>query len=523
MIHIAKWKITIILAILLAGLIFALPNFVSTDADGKLPSWVPGPRVNLGLDLQGGAHLLYEVAVDDVIKEQLNSVVDAVRTELRKRKIGYTDLGVEGTAVRFTLTDPADTDTVRTVLRDEIAQGMELDIGSAGDISVGFSSQALAERKLRAVEQSIEVVRRRIDELGTREPTIQRSGTDRILVQLPGVKDPAEVKRIIGTTAKMTFRFVDDNASLDPSKLPPTDELLPGDEADAAGGGQRMYPVQKRVMVSGENLTSAQPTLQNGQWVVSFGFDSIGAKRFGDATKTGVGKRFAIVLDNKVISAPVIRSEILGGQGVIEGGFTSQSASDLALLLRAGALPAPMKVLEERTVGAGLGADSIAAGKLASILALVLIVVSMVVLYGLFGLFAVCALIFNGVLLLAALSLLQATLTLPGIAGIVLTLGMAVDANVLIFERIREEIREGRGPVTAMEAGYRGAMATIIDTHVTTLISGIILIQFGTGPVKGFAVALSIGIIISIFTAVWVTRLFTVLWFERVRPKVLPI
>jgi len=304
--------------------------------------------------------------------------------------------------------------------------------------------------------------------------------------------------------------------------LPPGDELLPSAE-DPNKGAPREYVVQKRVMVSGETLVDAQPSFRDGLPVVTFKFDSIGAKRFGDATRDNVNKPFAIVLDNKVISAPNIREPILGGSGEISGNFTTQSAQDLALLLRAGALPAPLTVLEERTVGADLGADSIAAGKLASVVGLVLIVIAMVLLYGLFGLFANVALVFNAILLIGCLSIFSATLTLPGIAGIVLTLGMAVDANVLVYERIREELRSGRSPVTAIDYGYAEAMRTIIDSHVTMIISSVLLFVFGTGTIKGFGLTLSIGIAISLFTAVMVTRMITVLWFRRTRPKVLVI
>ncbi|HWU00192.1 MAG TPA: protein translocase subunit SecD, partial [Terriglobales bacterium] len=325
-------------------------------------------------------------------------------------------------------------------------------------------------------------------------------------------------KDLIGKTAKMTFRLVDEAAAAS-GQIPPTSEIVEG----SPGSREEKLPLQKRVMVSGENLTGAQQTFQDGAPVVSFNFDTIGAKRFGDATSQNIGKRFAIVLDNKIISAPVIRSAIMGGSGIISGNFTSQSAQDLAVLLRAGALPAPLTVLEERTVGADLGADSIAAGKIACGLAVLLIVVAMVVLYGLFGIFANIALVLNAVLLIAILSLLGATLTFPGIAGLVLTLGMAVDANVLILERVREEMRNGRSPVKAMETGYREAQGTIFDANITHLIATAFLFEFGSGPIKGFAVTLIIGIVTSIFTSIWVTRLMTSVWLRRARPKALPL
>ncbi|MGF1609256.1 MAG: protein translocase subunit SecD [Kiloniellales bacterium] len=364
-------------------------------------------------------------------------------------------------------------------------------------------------------------MRRRIDETGTREPSIQRQGDTRILVQLPGVRDPERIKELLGKTAKLTFRFVEEDV-LPGGPIPAGAELLPLAPGEASRGESELV-IRKRVMVSGDTLVDAQATFQDNQPVVSFRFDTVGAKRFGDATRDNVGRRFAIVLDDQVISAPVIREPILGGSGVISGSFTVQQVQDLALLLRAGALPAPLTIMEERTVGPGLGADSIEAGRIASILGLVFVVVFMAATYGLFGLLANVALLVNLVLLVAALSALQATLTLPGIAGIVLTIGMAVDANVLIFERIREEVRNGRGPVSAIDAGYRRALTTIIDSNLTTLIAAVLLFQFGTGPVKGFAVTLTIGLVTSMFTAIMLTRLLVVTWLRQKRPQALPI
>ncbi|MFZ5791838.1 MAG: protein translocase subunit SecD [Pseudomonadota bacterium] len=525
MLRFQKWKIGLIVAVLLVGALSAMPNLFSRQALDALPSWFPKTRVILGLDLQGGSHLLLEVGVKTVIQDELNSVVDAVRASLRKANIGYSDLGVQGNSVVLKLRDTAQIDEARKLLKDA-ALGLDLSIADDGTATLSMSDQMILDRERKAVEQSIEIVRRRIDETGTREPTIQRQGEDRILVQLPGVKDPEHIKELIGRTAKMTFRFVDTSISPEQAKagnMPPTDELLPDAKTGPDGQPIAYYVVQKRVMVSGENLVDAQATFQDAQPVVSFRFDSLGAKRFGDATKDNIGKLFAIVLDGKVISAPVIRDAILTGSGIISGNFTTQSANDLAILLRAGALPAPLTVIEERTVGADLGADSIAAGKIASLIGLALIVVAMLLLYGLFGLFANIALLCNAILLMGALSLLEATLTLPGIAGIALTLGMAVDANVLIFERIREEVRAGRGPMSAIDAGYREAMNTIIDANLTTLISTLILFQFGSGPVRGFAVTLSIGIVTSVFTAVMVTRLVTVLWLRTRRQRSAPL
>jgi preprotein translocase subunit SecD len=526
MLHFPPWKIWSIVAVLVLGALFAAPNLLTREQADHLPSWLPHQRITLGLDLQGGSHLLFEVGVNALVKERLTAVVDSIRVELRKANIGYTSLGIDGESAVVKLRDPGSADAAQPLLR-KLAQDnhMMLDLSGDGVARFSYSSDELKALKAHAVEQSIEIVRRRIDQFGTQEPTIQREGEDRILVQLPGVKEPERVKKLIGETAKMTFRLVDVAVSPQAARagqLPPGDELLPSAE-DPNKGAPREYVVQKRVMVSGETLVDAQPSFRDGLPVVTFKFDSIGAKRFGDATRDNVNKPFAIVLDNKVISAPNIREPILGGSGEISGNFTTQSAQDLALLLRAGALPAPLTVLEERTVGADLGADSIAAGKLASVVGLVLIVVAMVLLYGLFGLFANVALVFNAILLIGCLSIFGATLTLPGIAGIVLTLGMAVDANVLVYERIREELRSGRSPVTAIDYGYAEAMRTIIDSHVTTMISSLLLFVFGTGTIKGFGLTLSIGIAISLFTAVMVTRMITVLWFRRTRPKVLVI
>jgi len=373
------------------------------------------------------------------------------------------------------------------------------------------------------VGQSIEVVRRRIDEMGTREPTIERQGEDRILVQVPGLQDPDRLKDILGKTAKMTFQLVDESASLDQAMkgiVPIGSEMLL-QEPQKPGAQPIPIVVEKRVMVAGDRLTDARANFnqQTGEPVVTFRFDSVGARQFGDVTKENVNRRFAIVLDNKVISAPVIREPILGGSGEISGNFSTQSAADLSVLLRAGALPAPLKILEERTVGAELGADSIKAGQYSAVGGLILVALFMIARYGMFGAFADLALTLNVILLLAVLTLFGATLTLPGIAGIVLTMGMAVDANVLIYERIREEQRNGRGIMASIDQGFQRARATIFDANMTHLIAALILFQLGSGPVRGFAVALGVGIVTSFFTAVMVTRLIVVTWLQTARPK----
>ena len=526
MVYFAKWKIYLVLGIAVLGMAFAAPNFLDARKAAALPTWLPHQQVSLGLDLQGGSHLLLEVEVEAVVRERLDSLVETVRIALRNAKIRYGGLGVAGNSVAFTVKDGDRVDEAYSLVR-----GLDADVtaetGGGNKITLSLTEQAMRDRKSAAVEQSIEIVRRRIDETGVREPTIQRQGTDRILVQLPGIDDPERVKRLLGKTAKMTFHLVDQKTSTADAlsgRVPPGSMVLPY-AAGAGSGGATVLVVKKRVMVSGEDLIDSQPSFDSrtNEPIVNFRFNTVGGRKFGDVTSKNVNRLFAIVLDGKVISAPVIREPILGGSGQISGNFTIQSAQDLSLLLRAGALPAPLTILEERTVGPGLGADSIAAGKIASIIGMVLVVVFMAVVYGRFGLMADIALLVNIVLIVGSLSILQATLTLPGIAGIVLTIGMAVDANVLVFERIREEVRAGRTPISAIDVGYSRAITTIIDANITTLIAAVLLFQFGSGPVRGFAVTLMIGIATSLFTAIMLTRLMVVAWLRRTKPSTLPI
>ena len=525
MLYFAPWKIILVIGVCLAGLVFAAPNLLSREQADAMPTWLPHKQLNLGLDLQGGSHLLLEVEVGAVVKERLEALVDEARIALRAARIGYKGLGATATGVSLRLVDPATIEDAKALLRD-VDPNATVTATEDGAVSITLNEVAINSIRDAAIKQSLEIVRRRIDETGTREPTIQRQGTDRILVQLPGVDDPDRIKRLLGQTAKLNFRLVDTNTTVRDAiegRLPAGSELLDSDDQVDSTGQPIQYVVRKRIMVSGENLVDAQPTFQNGEAVVSFTFDSIGAKKFAKVTAENVGRPFAIVLDKKVISAPVIREAISGGRGIISGSFTTQSATDLALLLRAGALPAPLTILEERTVGPGLGADSIRAGKIAAVLGLALVIAFMVVSYSLFGLATNVALIFNIVIIAAVLSVLQATLTLPGIAGIVLTIGMAVDANVLVFERIREELANGRTPFSAVDAGYQRALTTIIDSNVTTLIAAVLLLGLGSGPVKGFGVTLAIGICTSLFTAVMVTRLMIVVWLRRTRPQALPV
>ncbi len=520
------WKIIVVAIVCAFGILYTLPNFVSKSTLSGLPDWLPTKQVNLGLDLQGGSHLLLQVDAGTVKTKMMDSLVDGVRDSLRQQgdNIGYRNLSHDGAVVSFTLRDPADEATARERLSDlsNIMANGQRDVVIASDdgrVTLTPSEAAITTRLSAAVDQSIEIVRRRVDETGVNEPTIQRQGSDRILVQLPGIDDPDRIKRLLGETAQLTFHLVDLTADVGAAgRVPPGSKRLPGIEEDG-----RTYIIKSRIMVSGENLEDAQATFQQGQPVVSIRFDGLGAKQFGQATTENVGKPFAIVLDNKVVSAPRINEPILGGSAVISGGFNVAGAQDLALLLRAGALPAPLDILEERSVGPDLGADSIAAGEIAGIIGIIAVAVYMILSYGLFGIFANVALAMNIFLIMAVLSVLGATLTLPGIAGIVLTIGMAVDANVLIFERIREEIRVGKTPLNAVNSGFARAFTTIIDANVTTGIAAIILFVMGSGPVKGFAVTLLIGIISSMFTAIMLSRMLISFWMQRKRPKTLEI
>jgi preprotein translocase subunit SecD len=524
MLNFQPWKTWTVLIICLLGVLFAAANLASRQAIENLPSWVPAHQVNLGLDLQGGSHLLYEVDLKSANKERLNGALDTLRTELLKEKIGYTKLAVEGDTLAVTLRDPADTDRLRTLLHDKVDIDLQFTQAPNGVAAIAYSPTSLANRERTILEQSIETIRRRIDATGTKEPTIQREGTDRILVQLPGIDDPERMKKLIGATAKMTFQLVDTNVSPEDAehgKLPVGDEIVPSDEKNRRTGGGNVV-VKKRIAVEGGDLDKAEPQMQDGQWVIYFKFNNSGGRKFGDVTRDNIGKPFAIIFDGKAISTPVIQTAITGGSGVITGSFNAQTATDLALLMRAGALPAALKIIEERTVGPDLGADSIRAGEIASMVAIVLVAGFMLLFYGLFGVYANIALFFNLCLLMAILSVLGATLTLPGIAGIALTMGMAVDANVLVNERIREEMKNGRGVISSIDAGFSRAYATIIDANVTHLIAGAFLFELGSGPVKGFAVTLCVGILTSLFTTIMVSRLLVV-WWLRTKPKMLPI
>lgn len=532
MLYFTRWRALGIILIALVVCLCAVPNFFPEAQVKTWPAWAQR-RLVLGLDLQGGSYLLLEVDANYVKKEKLDQVRDDVRRALREAKIGYTGLVTRGDAVEVRVKD-TDLQTALTKLR-ELSQPIggllgassqrDLDISDAGGglIRLALSQPAMVERMRRTIEQSIQIVERRVNELGTVEPVIQRQGTDRILVQVPGLQDPTHLKELLGKTAKMEFRMVDTSVPPDQAQrsgLPPDSELLMSQSSPKVP-----YVVKKQVLVSGAELTDAQPGFdqRTNEPIVSFRFNSTGARKFAQATQENVGLPFAIVLDNEVISAPVIREPITGGQGQISGSFTVQSANDLAILMRAGALPAPLTVAEERTVGPGLGQDSIEKGELAAYVGSIMVVVFMLLTYRLFGVFANIAVTINVAMIFGLLSLLNATLTLPGIAGIVLTVGIAVDSNVLIYERIREELRGGRNAISAIDAGFKRALATILDSNITTFIAAAVLFYIGTGPVRGFAVTLGIGIITTVFTAFTLTRLIVAWWVRWKRPQNVPI
>ncbi|MGY4800324.1 protein translocase subunit SecD [Teichococcus aerofrigidensis] len=528
MLYFARWKVATILGVILLGVLLTLPNLVPRSA---IPSWLPARQISLGLDLRGGSYLLLEVDLRAVVRERLESLADSARTRLRAANIGYLNLQADPANERLSLRlrDPAQIPAALAALRElatpvpvgggATAPDVTLTSAADGTITATLSDAALQSRASGAVEQSIEIVRRRVDETGVAEALIARQGASRILVQLPGVEDPNRIKELLGRTARMTFRLVDAGANPQAAVPPPGVEFLEMEQ----GGGR--IAVRRRIEVDGANLTDARAgqNSQTGEWVVNFSFDSIGTRRFAEITRQNVGQPFAIVLDNKVITAPRINEPITGGRGQISGSFTAATANDLAVLLRAGALPAPLTVVEERTVGPELGADAIRAGLISLGVGAVFVIGYMGLAYGLFGWFANLALVVNILLLMAALSLLGATLTLPGIAGIVLTLGTAVDANILINERIREEVRAGRTPINALEAGFTKASGTILDSNLTNLIAMACLYVLGSGPVRGFAVTVAIGTIASMWSATVLVRLMVAAWYRSRRPKALPV
>jgi preprotein translocase subunit SecD len=532
MLYFTRWKALAIMLTALVVCLCAVPNFFPEATVKGWPAWAQR-RLVLGLDLQGGSYLLLEVDSNYVKKEKLDQVRDDTRRVLRDAKIGYTGLATRPDSVEVRVKD-ADLQNALTKLRDlsqplggllgsNGQRSLEVSDAGGGLIRLAVPQAAITDRIRQTIEQSIQIVERRVNELGTVEPLIQRQGTDRILVQVPGLQDPTQLKSILGKTAKMEFRMVDTTVPPDQAvqgRAPPDSEVLMSSTAP-----KTPYVVKKQVLVSGGDLTDAQPGFdqRTSEPIVSFRFNSSGSRKFAQATSENVGQPFAIVLDNEVISAPVIREPITGGSGQISGSFTVQAANDLAILLRAGALPAPLTIIEERTVGPGLGQDSIEKGELAAYVGSILVIVFMLLTYRLFGVFANVAVAINVAMIFGVLSLLNATLTLPGIAGIVLTVGIAVDSNVLIYERIREELRGGRNAISAIDAGFKRALSTILDSNITTFIAAAVLFYIGTGPVRGFAVTLGIGILTTVFTAFTLTRLIVAGWVRWKRPQSVPI
>jgi SecD/SecF fusion protein len=534
MLYFSRWKTFSIWAIVAIGVLFALPNVLPQSWLSAMPNWLPKQSLTLGLDLQGGSHILLQIDRQDLADERLETTRDEIRTLLRDARIGYTGLTGAGNSVQVRIRDAGQLEAARAALATLVQpvasslfgagtiNELALDEPEPGVLRYTLTEEGLDYRMGSALTQSIEVVGRRVNELGTTEPVIQRQGDDRILVQVPGLQDPQRLKDILGQTAQLTFQMVDQTM--------PVQEAI---EGRPPAGSTVMYStddppipylIENRVIVSGENLVDAQASFdqRTNEPVVTFRFDTRGAQRFGQATQQNVGRLFAIILDNQVISAPQIREPILGGTGQISGNFSVEGANDLAVLLRAGALPADLTIVEERTVGPSLGADSIAAGEIAAAIASVLVLAFMVIAYSSLGVIANLALIANVILIIAILSALGATLTMPGIAGIVLTMGMAVDSNVIIYERVKEERRLGRSLVQSLDAGFSRAMATVVDANVTTFIAAVILFYLGSGPIRGFAVTLAIGIVTTVFTAFTLTRWMIAVWLRRMRPVNIP-
>jgi preprotein translocase subunit SecD len=554
MLNLQRWQTIAVIAFTALAVLFALPNVLPAAVLDHLPGWYQQSRINLGLDLRGGAHFLLEADLRSVLNERLTNLSDSTRAELRKQQVGFKDVNVEtGRAVIVTLRDEAQRakalEAIRTI-------DPSLAVSGSGDtIRLAYSEPELLRRKKEVIEQSIEILRRRVDETGTIEPTIVRQGDDRILLQVPGIKDTTDLKRKINQTAKLTFHLVnEDVAAAGPSAaVPPTTYMVPQREGmqelrrtnpkaweEIQAANPRMgpeqicrryqvqcLPVLKRVVVGGEDLDDAKATFeqqQGGRPIISFTFNAAGGRAFCAATRANIGKRLAIQLDNEIISAPVVQSAICGGSGIITGTFTTQQTQEQALLLRSGALPATLSIIEERTVGADLGADAIQSGTTAALVGTAMVILFMLAVYGpVFGGFASLAMMVNMLLVFAGMSILGASLTLPGIAGLVLTVGMSVDSNVLIYERVREEKANGRSPFSALATGYERALTAVIDSNLTALIAGVLLFGFGSGPIRGFATSLTLGLLTHLFTATIFTRMLLAAWVRWRRPTELPI
>ncbi|ADG09926.1 protein translocase subunit SecD [Caulobacter segnis] len=531
MLTLSRWKIIAVTLSVVFGILFSLPNVLPQKTLDAMPAWLPHQKLNLGLDLQGGSYLLYEVDTEALHRERLSNLMEDTRTQLRSEQIPFGELNQQGEIISVRIGDPARYNDALNLLRKNLGAplagaigGKDVSVSGKGDnrIEVRFVPEAIKADAVKAVDQSIETIRRRIDSLGTKEPSINRQGENRIMIQAPGESDPEKLRAIIGKTAKLTFQMVDETVTpedMQAGRIPPGSEVLPGDQYAP------YYVVKKRAIVSGEELTNAQQQFdpQSGNPVVQLTFNASGGRKFGEMTGRNIGKRFAIVLDDKVLSAPTIQSAITGGSGIITGNFTVQSANELSLLLRSGALPAPLNVEDQRTVTAELGADAVKAGSISLAIGAVSMFVFVILAYGLFGGFAAIALVVNVLLIVGIMSMTQATLTFPGIAGLILTLAVAVDANVLIYERMRDEANAGRTPMAAADHGYKLALTSILDANITSLISGLIMFSFGSGPVKGFAWTLVIGVFTSLFTAIFITQVLIGWWFKTAKPKKLPI
>jgi preprotein translocase subunit SecD len=556
MLNLPRWQVISIIAVTVLAALFALPNVLPGSVLDKLPSWYQQSRINLGLDLRGGAHFLLEADLRSVLNERLTNLSDSVRGELRKQQIGFKDVTVQGgSAVLVVLRDESQRQKAVESIRS-LDPSLQVD-GQSDTLRLAFSNVDLVRKKKEVIDQSIEILRRRVDETGTIEPTITRQGDDRILLQVPGIKDTTDLKRKINQTAKLTFHLVNEDVAQTgqniPANLPPTTFLVPTREGMQAlrqanpkayeeilSANPRLTPEQvcrrfqppclpvfKRVVVGGEDLDDSKATFdqqQSGRPIISFTFNGAGGRAFCAATRQNIGKRLAIQLDNEIISAPVVQSAICGGSGIITGQFTTQQTQEQALLLRSGALPATLTIIEERTVGADLGADAIRAGTVAALVGTGLVILFMLFVYGpLFGGFASLAMMVNMLLVFAGMSLLGASLTLPGIAGLVLTVGMSVDSNVLIYERVREERESGRSAFSALATGYDRALTAVIDSNLTALIAGVLLFGMGSGPIKGFATSLTLGLLTHLFTATVFTRMLLAVWVRWRRPTELPV
>ena len=513
MLYFSKLRIFSITLVSLFFIIIASSNFF------KIDNAFFNKKINLGLDLQGGSYLLLEIDNSPVIEQKLQNLSITIRNYFKDQNVKIKSLKISNQTITF-LVDEQFKNKILDEFNSEESninpyysrfKSHQLDIVDENDLfKVNFSKQGLVEIKTSSQDQALEIVRRRIDEIGTNEPNILKRGNDRILVELPGLDDPMRIKSLLGKTANLTFRFVTNN-----------NEDSFGVEKLNYENSTEEANVSKRIILSGDNLLDAQPRMnsETNETVVSFTLDRVGAKRFGKATSTGIGKQLAIVLDGKIISAPIIRDTIASGSGQISGGFTFQSATDLALLLRSGALPAPLNIIEERTVGPDLGQDSIDAGIIALIIGFILVIFFIFFKYKVFGLITNIALIINLFLLVGILTIFESTLTLPGIAGIILTVGMAVDANVLIFERIKEELKNEKNNLIAFDSGYTKSRTAILDANITTLLAAIILFFMGSGPIKGFSLTLGIGIFTTLFSVYFISRLLTVMYVSKNKDK----